>query len=189
MWKDAKYVLTGVTPLIMHNGQTADPLNFYAKALKQVTSKRTKTDADIEEMARIEFVASLYFDKTLGPVLPQKVLEATILNGAKKSKEGMLAKSGMYCQHPAKLLFDGPREPDAMWKAETFRFSELVNVQRSKVVRTRAIFNEWSAEIVVSYEDSVVNKTRVDEWLTTAGTLVGMCDWRPRYGRFAVKIL
>ena len=41
--------------LIMHNGQTADPLNPFSKAMKEISGKRKKTDTDYEAMANIEF--------------------------------------------------------------------------------------------------------------------------------------
>jgi len=110
-WQEVTYKLTSSAPLLMHNGQTADPTNKWAKALKQVSSKRVKTDADYEEMARIEFLASLYMDAN-GPILPPNMIDAMIVNAAKKSKEGQVAKSGCFCLNVARLDYDGPRITD-----------------------------------------------------------------------------
>jgi len=52
--------------LIMHNGQTADPLNPFSKAMKEISSKRKKTDTDYEAMANIEYRAGLYLNKKTG---------------------------------------------------------------------------------------------------------------------------
>jgi hypothetical protein len=41
--------------------------------------------------------------------------------------------------------------------------------------------------IEVEYEDSVVNEEQVDRWVNSAGTQVGLCDWRPRCGRFTAE--
>ena len=49
--------IKGVSPLLLHNGQTANPLNKYARQLKAVSGKRNKTDEDFEAMAKIEFLA------------------------------------------------------------------------------------------------------------------------------------
>ena len=78
-----RYRLQSSAPLLMHNGQTANPLHPLAKKLKQVSSKRTKTDADYEEMARIEFLAGLYMAED-GPVLPEHVIDAMLIAAAKK---------------------------------------------------------------------------------------------------------
>jgi hypothetical protein len=182
-WKTVTYKLTSVCPLLMHNGQMADPLNKFAKALKQVTSKRVKTDADYEEMARIEFLAGLYMSKD-GPVLPAQMIDAAMINGAKKSKEGVQAKSGLFCPEHAILEYDGPRTTDELWEDERFRYAALVKVGTARVVRTRPIFESWSAVVKVNIEESVVNPSRVDDWIVITGSMVGLGDWRPRYGRY-----
>ena len=187
-WQTLKYKLTSSADLIMHNGQMANPLNKWAKLMKQISSKRAKTDADFEEMARIEFLASLYMAAD-GPILPSYVLDATLINGAKKSKEGMSAKSGAFCLEHARLEYDGPRTADELWADERFRHVALVRVGTAKVVRTRPVFNEWSAVVSVNIETGIVNPARVDDWWAAAGTQVGLCDWRPQHGRFtAVRI-
>ena len=77
--------------LIMHSGQTADPLNHFTKALKEISSKRKKTDADFEAMANIEYQAGLYLNKNREVIIPSRVLESVLVEGAKKSKEGKIA--------------------------------------------------------------------------------------------------
>lgn len=187
-WQTLKYKLTSSAPLIMHNGQTADPLNKWAKLLKQISSKRTKTEADHEEMARLEFMAGLYLSEE-GPVLPAHVIDAVIVNGAKKSKEGQVAKSGCFCLEHAKLEYKGPRTANELWADDNFRFSALVRVSTSRVSRTRPIFKEWSTTLTLHVEDTLVNPSQVDKWLNDAGTQVGICDWRPQYGRFTAERL
>lgn len=187
-WNTVRYKLTSSAPLIQHNGQTADPLNKWAKALKQISSKRKKTDADYEEMAKIEFMAGLYMGSD-GPVIPTDVIEAMLIAAAKKSREGPSAKSGCYCPEPARLEYEGPRDPNEMWEAEIFRFSKLVRVGMARVVRMRPIFSEWSAVVALSIEDSIVDITRLDDWMHAAGTQIGLGDWRPQYGRFTAERL
>jgi len=53
-----------------------------------------------------------------------------------------------------------------------------------RIMRTRPIFRNWSALAVIEYESSLLNLEQVDRWIQTAGVQVGICDWRPRYGRF-----
>ena len=43
MYKVMLLTIIGTAPLVMHNGQTADPLNKYAKMLKAISGKRKKT--------------------------------------------------------------------------------------------------------------------------------------------------
>ena len=51
--------IRGIAPLLMHNGQLANPLNPLAKEMKKVTSVRTKTDEHHLELQRLEFLAGL----------------------------------------------------------------------------------------------------------------------------------
>ena len=48
--------------IIPHNGQTADPRNRFSKAMKLISGKRKKTDSDLDELARLEFLAGLYLE-------------------------------------------------------------------------------------------------------------------------------
>lgn len=187
-WQTLKYKLTASAPLILHNGQTADPTNKWSKAIKQISSKRVKTDADYEEMARLEFMAGLYLDET-GPIIPAHVVDAVVVAGAKKSKEGQFAKSGCFCLEHALLEYDGPRSAEELWQDEKFHFAAIVKIGTSRVSRMRPIFKDWGTVITLGVEDTIVNPSRISEWLTVAGTQVGLCDWRPQYGRFTVEKL
>ena len=189
-WQTLRYQLNSAQncPLLMHNGQMANPLNKFAKLMKQTSSKRAKTDADYEEMAHIEFIASLYMDAN-GPIIPAHVMDSMLVNGAKKSKEGMSAKSGAFCLEHARLDYDGPRTAEELWAIEDFRFVALVRVGTARVARTRPIFNTWAAIVSVNIETTIVNPARVDDWMTIAGTQVGLGDWRPQHGRFTAKRL
>lgn len=187
-WQEVTYRLTSDAALLMHNGQTADPTNKFAKMLKQVSSKRVKTDADYEEMARIEFLASVYMDPN-GPVLPPNMIDALVVAAAKKSKEGQVAKSGCFCLNVASLEYDGPRTVEELWADEEFRFSAIVRVGTARIARMRPIFKTWSANVRLNIEPTLVNIARVDEWMRVAGSQIGVGDWRPQYGRFtAVRL-
>lgn len=156
--------------------------------MKQISSKRVKTDADHEEMARVEFFAGLYMGEH-GPIIPAPNIDSMIIGAAKKSKSGLAAKSGVFCPEHAVMEYEGPRTADDLWVDERFRHSAIVKVGTARVVRTRPVFNEWKAVVKVSIEDSIVNLSSIDDWLTIAGTVVGLGDWRPQHGRFTITRL
>lgn len=187
-WQKMNFRLTGDAPLICHNGQTADPLNRFSKAMKAISGKRKKTESDLEELAKLEFLAGLYMSET-GPILTAMMVDACVIDAAKKTREGMLAKSGFFTVGNAPLEYDGPRTGDELWQIPDFRFSVPVRVQQARIIRTRPIFNKWAATVKVQFEDSVVNAATVAGWFAIAGTLVGLGDWRPRFGRFQVERL
>ena len=186
--------LQGVSPLLCHNGQTADPRNTYAKAMKAVSSKRKKTDADFDELARLEWLAGLYrIDGDL--VIPDYVIESTMIGGAKKSKRGPQAKCGLFFTEHASLQFDG--KPDAitdetlseMFASGDFTHTIGVKVGMAKVMRTRPVFRNWSIAAIAQYDPDVLNMRDVEEIAIDAGKLVGIGDWRPKHGRFDAEVM
>lgn len=185
--------ITGVTDLLMHNGQTADPLNEFSRAIKAISSKRAKTDEDFEEMARLEYSAGLYLDKKGRPCIPGEVLEAAIFGrggAARKARAGKQAQAAMFIDGSFPLEYEGAKDVEEMWKDESLRHVTAVRVQANKVMRTRPrIPAPWSAEVTVSYNEKLLNERDIVEWFHTCGEEVGLMDWRPRYGRFSVEVL
>lgn len=183
-YKELMFNVRGEAPLLMHNGQTSDPLNEFSKRMKQLSGKRVKTDDDHNEMAHVEWFAGLYlYDGK--PCLPGFVIEATLISAARKSKRGQLAQAGIIVPDDALLVYDGPTELNELWNNKDFQLRIPVRIKQNRVVRTRPCFKKWSAEIKVVYDPSVLNEADVREIMNTAGS-VGFCDWRPRFGRFVV---
>lgn len=190
--KTVKFMLTGVNGMVMHNGHLADPSNYYAKELKKISGKRSKTEADFAAMSEIEFKGSLYIHENgngMEIVLPADVIEASIINGAKKSKKGTLAKSALFVTKHSPLLYDGPKDPEQLWEDKRFVFVKPVVISRARIMRTRVFFAEWQAEIEVEYNEELCNKSDVEKWVYDAGQQVGVGSWRPRHGRFTAKLL
>ena len=185
VWKSLRLRLSGKS-FIAHNGQLANPLNKFTKSLKEVTSKRSKTDADFERMAQIEFCGSLYMNGA-GPCIPAEMIEAAAVAGAKKVKAGPKAKAGLVAADHAALEYEGPRTADELWANEDFRLVAGVKVNNSRVMRTRPIFKNWSAVIEIEYDDTMANESSVIEWFQRCGAEVGIGDWRPKHGRFRVE--
>ena len=173
--------------LIMHNGQTADPLNPFSKAMKEISGKRKKTDSDYEAMSNIEYKAGLYVDAKNNVIIPSRVLESVLAEGAKKSKEGKLALSGMFVDTDALLDYEGyPMSLDELMNSPEHRLCVAVRVGMSKVMRTRPHFKNWSAKFKVSLNADVANEGQLRRWVEDAGAYVGIGDWRPRHGRYEV---
>jgi len=191
---EIKIHMQGVSPLLCHNGQTADPRNTYAKAMKAVSSKRKKTDADFDELARLEWLAGIYRSAD-DLVIPDYVIESAMIAGAKKSKRGPQAKCGMFFTEHALLEFDG--KPDAinddtlagMFESGQFTHTIGVRVGMAKVMRTRPIFRNWSCIAIAQYDPDVLNLRDIEEIAADAGKLVGIGDWRPKHGRFLAEVI
>ena len=174
-WQERTYQLKSSAPMLMHNGQTANPLNKFAKAMKQVSSKRVKTDADYEELARLEYSAGLYMGED-GPVIPAQCVDAMITEAAKKQRKGKDAKAAVFCPDHARLEYDGPRTVEGLWEDESFRLVANVRIQSSRVVRTRPMFEFWTAGVTLRFENTLVNPAELDQWMEIAGNSVGIGD-------------
>ena len=180
--------ITGVSPILMHNGQTADPLNKWTKLIKAVSSKRKKVDADYEEMARLEWYAGLY-TKNQKIVVPGDLLEACIRDAGRTKKLGKVVLGAVFVPGVFELNFpENDQELDQLWLDENHRFSRAVVIQRARIMRMRPIFEEWSFEATVHYDEMAINKDSLLELLDIAGTK-GLGDWRPKYGRFVVEVV
>lgn len=189
--KTLKFKLTGTAGLLLHNGQLADPGNNFTQAIKKISGKRKKVDADFEEMARLEFLGGLYTNNG-NVVIPGFVIEASLIGrggAARSEKMGRVAASSVFIPEDSVLEYDGPKTPDKLWEDESFRHKSLVKVGQARIMRTRPYFAEWTAETEVLYNPDVVDREMVIHWMEYAGDYVGLCDWRPRFGRFDTELI
>jgi hypothetical protein len=185
-YQSLQFRIIGAAPLLMHNGQLIDPLNPHSRSIAAVTGKRNKTEADHEEVGRREFFGGLYISDG-APCLPAEMLEAALARGAAKQKRGPAARAGLLVEHNAALDYHGPREPQALWEDARFRLRVAARVGTAKVMRTRPRFDGWSASVEIRFLPSLLNAAEVRAFLVTAGEQIGLGDWRPRFGRFAVE--
>jgi len=184
--QELSVVLTGANGTIMNNGQTADPLNKFAKQLKALSAIRKKTDEIYEDMAKVEFLSGLYVDEDGEIVWPGENIEAMLISAAKKQREGQIAKTAVHVFDPCKLIYKGPKSPEKLWEDESFRLRVAVRVTTSKVMRTRPIFRQWSLPVTITYDEKLVDERLILQWLEIAGNQIGLGDWRPKFGRFTV---
>ena len=178
-----------IDKFLSHNGQTADPLNKFSKALKIISGKRGKTDEDYAAMARIEKEASLYLTSNGEITIDSRLIEAAILEGARKTKEGKLSLGCVWVDSVSPIYFDGstPKKPltfEAYMEAEgKYTLCVSVRVNKAKVMRTRALFENVKGSFIVSLDNTVADADQLEKWIHAAFNQVGLGDWRPRYGR------
>lgn len=187
--KELRFRLSGSAPLLMHSGELANPLDEWSKKMKKISSKRGKTDADYEAMAKIEYLGGLYTNEAGEPIIPVRVLEGTLIGGAKKKKLGKLFTSAVFVNEDAVLEYDGPKSAEKLVDDPKFRLTAGVKVGQARVMRTRPMFPEWSLEVTVSYIEGEVEKEDIVDAFNSAGILVGLGDWRPKYGRFTSELI
>jgi hypothetical protein len=188
-------VASGGSPLIMHNERLADPLDDYTRAIAEYSSKRKKTVDDHQEMARLEFLGGLYTEPPLSyplngsaPVvaLPAWNILRCLQDGGRRHKRGVDVPRGIYpLAETVPIQFEGPEEPEELWKDGGFHLRKSVGVQRSRTMRTRPLFSDWQAELPIEVDAKVFDLHTLKVIWKDAGTYAGLGDMRPVYGRFA----
>ncbi len=185
---EASYWIEGVSPLLMHNGQLANPLNPLVKEMKQITGIRKKTDEHHLELQRLEFRAGLYLNEAGQVIVPSEVIESCLVEGAKKAKLGKAFKSSVTVTEDAVLEYGPKLTVDQLWEQnETYADVRGVKVGQSRVMRTRPIFRDWSLVFAVMFDAEQINLEQLSQAVEDAGRIVGLCDYRPKFGRFQVK--
>lgn len=183
-----KVKLIGTSPLILHNNQTADPLNDFAKKIGKLTKKQKKTEADHLEIRRLEFLAGLYLGPN-GPIVPTKCIRATLINGARKDKNGKNFESGLFVLGDADILYEGPRDPKGLYESG-FAWSTPCGNQRSTIIRTRPRFDKWELLFECDLDPELIDVDMFSKALQRAEKAVGLCDGRSiGMGRFTSSIL
>lgn len=181
--------IEGTAPLLMHNARLSDPLDPATKALKRVSSKRTKTDDDHVAVAEAEYRGGLYLDPDVGPYIPGENIAACLFEGAKLNKLGVKVKRGMLISTDINpLVYTGPRNADGLWADENFRHRASVKVGTARVIRTRPVFTTWRAQCDGVLDESQLDLEQLGQIAENAGAFIGLGDWRPRFGRFVSKV-
>lgn len=184
--KATTVTIRGITPLIMHNGQLADPLNEHAQALARLTAKRKKTLDDHREIGRVEWMGGLYLDEKLCPCLPGEVIEGALVSGAKKFKAGKDAKSGIVVVGNFALIYDGPKDAAKLWDTGKHLKRAGVKVGQARVIRSRPIFPTWACKFTIDWDPQVIKDERTLLEIVESAGQCGIGDWRPKFGRFEV---
>ena len=184
---------TGIRPLVMHNGLMADPTNPFVRKGKEIRSKGTKkmTEADYEEQNRLEWMGSLYWSDNLkGPIIPSDNIERCIQMGAQKSRIGKDVQAAVFCAESIiPLECETPKTKDKMYADPKFTLRVGVVINQSRVIKVRPMIpTGWALKFSVDYEESIVNAKDLIKAMQDAGALVGLGDWRPKFGRFAVEV-
>jgi hypothetical protein len=180
----------------------ASPLDPIAKEMKRVHGKRAKTDADHELLAYLEWLGALYttesgtfqvsgnevqVDGFGAPCWPGECIEAMLVAAAKKNKLGQQFKAGLICDGNWPLIYDGPKDIGALMHNPDFRDMRMVVISRARVMRTRPIFHRWGLKFAVHYLADVLNESQVLDAVQVAGRLIGLSEYRPKFGRFELE--
>jgi hypothetical protein len=186
------FELTGLRPLIMNNGAQADPKNPGVVAMKALRPKRSTdmTEALREELEEMEWRLSTYWDESRKEfVIPSDNIESMIVAAAKKKRLGPVAK--LLIVEP----FDGApvthalsgKGLKALYADPRYRFRRGVKIDRKTVFKVRSsIPAGWVLTFSIHFDESATDPATV-RGIVAQLPMVGLGDWRPKYGIFTVR--
>lgn len=182
--------LKGLNTLMMHSPKTVNPLHPLALELKKYTSKRKKTEDDLQKISELEWEAGLYFDEINGLHVPVECLQKTLENGAKLFKAGKdIQRYVQFTGAVAPLDIGVPFDIEKMKHDMKYYDVRAVAVMRARVIRTRPRFDVWRCEFDILYDETHIDIDTIARALESAGAYVGLCEARTLgYGRFCTVI-
>lgn len=184
--------VSGTSPLLMHNVRLANPLDEYVKAMKLITSKPKKTDADYEELFKLEHAGGLYYNEKIGPYLPGRMIRATMINGGRLLKLGTaLERTLLVKETQAKLIYDGPRDREKLYASGHYTDIRSVSAQGTrgggKTMRCRPMFEQWATEFTLTVDPTIISLDNLKQCVERAGAYHGFGDGRSEgNGRFEI---
>lgn len=179
--------LKSLSPLVMNCDTLANPLHPTTKKLKELTSLKNKQDEHHLAIAKLQWNASLYYDEDIGVYLSSKMIIGCLRASARKEKKGLQMKAVIIdCIPGTPLLPYEGQSPDKLWtivnkkEVQIHVFTESVNVQRAKTMRTRPIFNNWEVKFELLLNTEILSEAELRRIIDRAGFEYGIGELRPQ---------
>lgn len=173
--------------MLQNNGQKADWRFAGTKRIATISKKRNKTEADFLDLQKVEWEAGLYLNEDGRVIVPEDWLAEMLKFGGRRRKKGKAFESGILIEDAAILEYDGPPDVAGLWADGRFLDYRSVKVSGKRVMRARPYFPTWALTFTVSYLPDQLDSKDIRAALDIAGQVVGLSDYRPKYGRFVVK--
>jgi len=182
--------LKSTSAMLMHSDRLANPLDPITEEHKKLTKVRTKTKEMHWAIAKSQWMAALYLNDDNRIIMPGANIRACLIDGAKFRKKGMDVKRAVIIAADHCILeYDGPKNPEKLWENKKFRDMRTVVVSRSKVIACRPRFMEWSCEIPIVYDETIIDTSELEMAIASAGQLCGVGTYRPLFGRFDGELI
>jgi hypothetical protein len=190
--------LQSTAPLLMHNIRLANPRDEITKKMKLISSKQKKTEEDLDALAKLEFMGSMYWAPNIGLYVPSTNVEKAFIEGARLTKAGKKVERGFMIGTPQIALVSNgvrhgtgknatPLTPEELWNEDEFVLTTAVRVMSNRVMRTRPMFAEWKLNFNAELDIKVLDHEELIDIIEAAGSMIGLCDFRPKYGRFELS--
>ncbi len=177
--------LKGVTPLLMSSGEADRESDTYI-AYRTLSKKRGKTIEDEARLRELEWYTRLYFDDQVGCYIPGKNIKELLRSAATKIRKGEDVKRSLIVpDYRIPLIYDGPKKPDALWKAGFSYVAMVANAGAGsgRVERCRPCFDEWELKTEIAYDPEDLSDHEID-YFVERSQKYGLGDYRPDFGAF-----
>jgi hypothetical protein len=188
----------GKAPLLMHNPRGVNTLDEMSKEVRSYTSKRKKTEEDVQTIARLEWEMGLYYERGIGPYIPgENVLKCLRDSGTLTRQGAAVVRATFLLDHmlPLRCATEngGSRWTQSssvqqLWENNLKDYRRVGNQQNS-VMRCRPMFPSWTLDLGLMVEPSVLSPEDLITIAERAGQMTGLGDYRPRFGRFEVEVV
>ena len=167
---------------------TLGPLPISKRHRSQRSGEATAPKPTTSDSDELECQTALWLDGSGAATIPEAALRAVIETGARKLKQGPQVREGLIVEQVTAFDYDKKLGKTVNELGKSVQFTVAVVVQRARILRTRAKFDEWAVTFTVEVDDELVDKEQLATWLDIAGRRIGLGDWRPEksghYGRF-----
>lgn len=196
--------IVGVRAMLHNNGRGAnprDPLCQKTKELRKIPQKNRSDDYQ-ETLDRLEYKIGLYHHPEIGPYVPTDNLLKMLRDGAAARRQGKAIAAGVQfvddeIAEGYPIQYEGPRDPDELYdyrsatNVPTFVDVRGARTAGKRIMKIRPIFPKgWRVTFkFLVATDCNLTRDDVEEAIRTAGSRVGICDYRPRYGLFQLESL
>lgn len=189
---ELKVRLTGLRPMLQHNGRLANPIDPYVRELKVYTGKRKKTDEDHAAIMVLEARASAYEteDQLLG--LPTDNVWRSFYDAATAFKRGAdLKRALLPLDDVVPIEIGGQTEAvDSFLQGEGHIDYRSVAVQRNRTMRARPLVPAgWQTTHSFELLTDILDGETLTPIFERAGRIVGVGDFRPRFGTFQAEVV
>ncbi len=185
--------IVGAKTMLMHNGRLSNPLDYYTRQISLISKKRNKTDEDRAELASIEARGGLYETEDGYVGMPYENIWRSLYNAAKVFRLGEDLKKALISSDAVAPVLIGGK------KVLCDKFFDLpgdrvlyrsVKIGQQRVMRARPQIDKgWKATASFTLLSDVLEPERLEPVVAYAGRLVGLGDWRPKYGTFEAEMI
>ncbi len=190
-----RITVKGTSPLLMHNPRMVDPEFDLNREIKALTSKRKKTDEDLQNIGRLEWFGGLYTMLNADGIAvvsqPSSKVRKCLIGTARISKQGKQVERALsFLELDVPLIYEGPTSPEEIFADKKFHSRLSVGVMGKRVMRVRPQFFPWALDLRgVFIEDAGLNFEELERIVELAGSVEGIGDNRVNgYGRFIGKV-